>query len=142
MPWTLQRWCFSSACLLFLLLVMTARLRAGSNFLRPVPGVVAVVGLPVFIKLLQGIPFALYIEPIAAAVCVPLYFYGRWRAPSLASILLLGLHFAFWLWGTRLETWYWPAYPPIGFCSAVVWAVYVKQSEQSPHTRSGEAKRD
>lgn len=36
----------SSAGLLFLLFVMTARLRAGSNFLRPVPGVVAVVGLP------------------------------------------------------------------------------------------------
>ena len=118
----------SSAGLLFLLFVMTARLRASSDFLRPVPGVVAVAGLPVFIKLLHGIPFALYVEPVAAAVCVLLYFYGRWRLPSLVSILLLGLHSAFWFWGTPpLETWYWPVYPLIGFCSAVVWAVHVKQ---------------
>jgi hypothetical protein len=130
----------SSAGLLFLLFVMTARLRAGSNFLRLVPGVVAVVGLPIFIKLLQGIPFALYVEPVAAAVCVLLYFYGRWRPPSLVSILLLALHSAFWFWGTRLETWYWPAYPLIGFCSAVVWAVYVKQSEQSPNPKLSKAK--
>jgi hypothetical protein len=132
----------SSAGLLFLLFVMTARLRAISNFLRPVPGVVAVVGLPVFIKLFQGIPFALYVEPVAAAACVLLYFYGRWRLPSLVSILLLGLHSAFWFWGTRLETWYWPVYPLIGFCSAVVWAVHVKQSEQSPNPQSSEAKFD
>jgi len=114
----------------------TARLQLVANFLRLVPGIVAVAGLPVVIKLLQGIPFALYVEVVAAAVCVLLYLYGRWRLPSLVSILMLGLHFAFWFWGTARVIWYWPVYPLIGFCSAVVWGIYVKQSEQSTNPRS------
>jgi len=121
----------SSATLLFVLLLGTMRLQLVPNVIRVVPGIVAVAGFPIYIKLLQGIPFALYVEPVAAAACVLLYFYGRWKLPSLVSILLLGLHFAFWFWGTPLEIW--PGYPLIGFCSAVVWAIYMKQSEQSPN---------
>jgi hypothetical protein len=125
-----------SAGLFFVIFLMTARLQLVANFLRLVPGIVAVAGLPVVIKLLQGIPFALYVEVVAAAVCVLLYLYGRWRLPSLVSILMLGLHFAFWFWGTARVIWYWPVYPLIGFCSAVVWGIYVKQSEQSTNPRS------
>ena len=56
-----------------------------ASFLRLVPGIAAVAGFPVVIKLLQGIPPALYVEVLAAAVCMLLYLYGRWRLPSLAS---------------------------------------------------------
>ena len=31
-------------------------------------------------------------------------------------------------------------YPLIGFCAAVVWAVYVKQPEQSPNPKSTKAR--
>ena len=130
----------SSAGLLFVLFLMTSRLQLVANFPRVVPGIVAVAGLPVVIKLLQGIPPAPCVEAVAAAVCVMLYLYGRWRLPSLINILMLGLHFAFWFWGTAREFWYWPVYPLIGFCSAVVWGLYVKQSEQSTNLESSEAK--
>ena len=116
----------SLTALLCVLLLVTSQFRLVAKFLRVVPGIIAVVGFPTYIRLLQGIPVALYPEPIAASVCVLLYAYGKWKLPSLVGLLLLGLHFAFWFWGTPFQIW--PGYPLIAFCSAVVWAIFLKQS--------------
>jgi hypothetical protein len=124
----------SFAALLCVLLLVTAQLRLVAKFLRVVPGIMAVAGFPAYIKLLQGIPVALYAEIVAASVCVLLYAYGKWKLPSFVGILLLGLHFAFWFWGTPFQIW--SGYPLIGFCSAVVWAIFLKQSEQSPNPQA------
>jgi hypothetical protein len=121
----------SLTALLCVLLLVTSQFRLVAKFLRVLPGIIAVVGFPTYVKLLQGIPAALYPEPVAASVCVLLYAYGKWKLPSLVGLLLLGLHFAFWFWGTPFQIW--SGYPLIGFCSAVVWAIFLKQSEQSPN---------
>jgi len=130
----------TSAGLLFVFFLATAQLRPVANQLRLMPGIVAVVGLPIVVKLLYGIPFVLYIELVAAAACVLLHLFGKWRLPSLIGILLLVSHFAFWFWGTPTwQIWFWPAYPLVGFFSVVVWAAYVKEAEHSPNSEANEA---
>ena len=107
----------ASSCLFFVFFLVTAHLRLVANQLRLIPGIVAVEGLPFVIGPFMGFSFVLYIQPVAAAACLLLHLFGRWRLPSLVSILLLVSHFAFWFWGTAWtwQIWFWPAYPLVGF---------------------------
>jgi hypothetical protein len=122
----------ASAVICFLFFRIAARLSAATAVLRISAGVVAVAGLPLSLRLIQPFPVILFVEIIAASVCVLMYVFGKWNVPYLISILLLGLHFAFWSWGALHQMFFWPLYPVIGFCSALVWALYLKQSAQRP----------
>lgn len=117
----------ASAALLFLLFRITARLSLTRAFLRTAPGVVALAGLPVALRLLEPFPLALFIEVVAAALCALLYLYGKWKLPSPISIFLLVLHFGFWSWGALHWLGLWMTYPLLGFCSALIWGLYVRR---------------
>lgn len=117
----------TSAAALFLLLRLTARLSLTGALIRAVPGVVAVIGLPLALNSLQRLAPIVLLEAIAATMCVLLYLVGKWRVPSLVNVFLLALHFAIWTWGARQLLFFWFAYPLVGFCSAVAWAIYLKQ---------------
>jgi hypothetical protein len=119
------------AAVLLVVFRITSRFALTDSILRLVPGIFGVIGLPVTLELLQSPPPLLFIEAFVAAVCALLYLFGKWRLPWVIGILLMTLHFVFWSSGVRNIMWFWPVYPAVGFCSVLVWTLYVKQQRLS-----------
>ena len=111
--------------LLFLIFRIMARFPITLSFLQIAPGVTALLGLPLALRLQGPYPFGLLLEGFAAAVCALFYLYGKWKLPSVITILFLACHFAFWAWGTW-QMRFGLAYPVVGFCSVLTWAAFCK----------------
>lgn len=146
-----------SAVVIFLCLRVLSRFSFATLFLRPFIGIVAVGGFPLGylysrwdIRWLGDLLLV-----VVAVTCALLYLYGKWPLSRRWSILLICLHFGLWSLralgtsGPGLLV-LWPGYkwipvirfhpdliyPLLGFCSTLLWAAHVRQSEAREESRS------
>jgi hypothetical protein len=99
-----------------ILMRMLGRFPIYIAFLRAVPGVVAIVGFPLFALNFRDAYFigpihfyrfgdlgqyCIGLEILLALVCGAVHYLGKWKIPSPLGVLLLALHFALWAWLTE-----------------------------------------
>jgi len=129
------------------------RTRLARETLRSVAGVAAVAAVPlawVWRECLAAhrwwwTPFVtVQVYEVAAALCCVIeYLYGKWPISAWGSVLLLLVHYAFWLWQFRFSFWAldrgWGGSdaitPVVGLFAGLTWAIYVWQ-KQPPTLRS------
>ncbi len=125
--------------LLWAVLRLLQHTRMSHEILRSVAGLVALFAIPVFwIYAFQrygwpfgwpyrGAPF----ELLAVFICASLLLSRRWQFPMWSALLLLSGHYIFlwWLigWNPAMPNYSGPIAPILSFCSAVVWAVYIRR---------------
>jgi hypothetical protein len=135
----------------FLSLRLLARHPFTRVILNPFAGFVALAGLPcAFLYSGYGNRTILIEEIAISGIAVFLYTFRKWQLPAWFGIGLLVIYFGIstWFawnsWNTFPLGFYilWPSwdwilfawvqtraiYPLVGFCSAVIWAMYVRQS--------------
>lgn len=126
------------AIIAFILIRVLSRFASTTIFLNYVTGFVTVVGFPLLLLPPCNLTALhsswarwslLYLETTAAAVCVFLYLSRRWPAGAVLTVVLLAVHFSVWGWLTwqRIGNPFWTIYLLLGFCSTLLWAVYLKQ---------------
>ncbi len=128
------------ALIIFFVMRLLSRFAGTGVVLRYIPGFVAVVGFPLLLlppcnmsalHSSRGGWIWLYLEMAAAAVCVLLYLIRRRPAKMTLTVVLLATHFGVWGWLTweRIDNPFWAIYLLLGFCSALLWGVYLGQLE-------------
>ncbi len=137
------------AAVMFLCLVVIRRFSLTRFLLRPLGGLLAVVGLPLvnlyhLDRRLVLLEFALALS----VICFVLWACQKWPLSTPVSIFLLIVYYVVcslfgggpgsfnWGWAHGIWEYLWLVYPVLGFCYTLVWAAYFRQSETGKSNRT------
>lgn len=97
---------FVLAAIIFLVVRITTYVRPARSLLLILPGLVSVAAYPLgslwsqlhWLRMSNAHALWLLLEIIIVVVCTMLYLYRRWPISGRLTLVLLAVHFGFWLW--------------------------------------------